>query len=71
MVNRFRNCITRLHSDEAGQGLVEYALIMGLVVLAAVATMTKLASEINVAFSNVTSTLSSAIAGGSSTPSAP
>ena len=61
MFNRFRNCVARLHQDEAGQGLVEYALIMGLVVLAAVTTMTSLASEINTAFSNVTKTLQSAL----------
>lgn len=61
MVDRFRNCISRLHRDEAGQGLVEYALIMGLVVFAAVTTMQGLASEINAAFAKITSTLTSAI----------
>lgn len=61
MLNCFRNCVARLHQDESGQGLVEYALIMGLVVLAAVTTMTNLASEINTAFSNVTKTLQSAL----------
>jgi len=65
MVNCFRGLITRLHKDEAGQGLVEYALVMGLVVLAAVSTMTKLASEVNIAFSDITSALSSAITGAS------
>jgi pilus assembly protein Flp/PilA len=57
----FFGCLTRLHRDESGQGLVEYALIMGLVVLAAVTTMRGLANEINNAFSNITSILSNAL----------
>lgn len=63
MVNFVRNLTIRLHKNVAGQGLVEYALIMGLVVLAAVSTMTTLATTINAAFSHVTSVLSSAIGG--------
>jgi len=67
MVKRLRACVARLHNDEVGQGLVEYALIMGLVVFAAVTTMRGLASEINTAFSNITSTLNNALAGGGTT----
>jgi Flp pilus assembly pilin Flp len=62
MLNCFRSCLASLHKDESGQGLVEYALIMGLVVLAAVSTMSTLATQINSAFSHVTSVLSSAMA---------
>lgn len=61
MVKRFRSCIAQLHNDEAGQGLVEYALIMGLVVFAAVSTMSGLAQEINSAFSIITSKLQNAL----------
>lgn len=61
MVKCLRDCFVRLHRDEAGQGLVEYALIMGLVVLAAVSTMSGLATEINAAFSQVTSRLVNAL----------
>jgi Flp pilus assembly pilin Flp len=61
MVKRVFRCVTSLHNDEAGQGLVEYALIMGLVCLAAVSTMSGLATEINAAFSSVTSRLASAL----------
>lgn len=61
MVNSLRSCVRRLHKDIAGQGLVEYALIMALVVFAAVSTMQGLAKEINLAFSQVTSTLTSAV----------
>jgi len=31
-----KNLILRLHKDEAGQGLVEYALIIALIAFAAV-----------------------------------
>jgi Flp pilus assembly pilin Flp len=61
MVNLVRKFATRLHRDKSGQGLVEYALIMALVVFAAVTTMRGLASEINLAFSQITSSLNSSI----------
>lgn len=61
MVKFATNLFIRLHSDESGQGLVEYALIMGLVVFAAVGTMGALASQVNLAFSSITSKLASAL----------
>jgi len=47
------NTLTRLHREEAGQGLVEYVLIVALVAFAATAGMSKLASSVNSAFSAV------------------
>ncbi len=47
----------RLHQDESGQGLVEYALIIALVGFAAVIGMDTLAVDINEAFSNIGSVL--------------
>ena len=47
------NTLTRLHREEAGQGLVEYVLIVALVAFAATAGMSKLASSVNSAFSSV------------------
>ncbi|HEV2383038.1 MAG TPA: Flp family type IVb pilin [Terriglobia bacterium] len=44
---------TSLHREESGQGLVEYVLLIALVAFAATAGMTKLASSINSAFSQV------------------
>jgi pilus assembly protein Flp/PilA len=44
------NCLARLHKDEAGQGLVEYLLILALVAFAATAGMGSLASGLNSAF---------------------
>lgn len=52
-----KNLIMQLHKDEAGQGLVEYALIIALVAFAAVIGMDTLAQDINTAFSNIGSVL--------------
>lgn len=45
--------LVRLHSDEKGQGLVEYLLILALVAFAATAGMGSLASGLNSAFSQI------------------
>jgi len=45
--------LARLHKDEAGQGLVEYTLIVALVAFAATAGMNSLASSLNSAFSQI------------------
>ena len=45
--------LARLHKDEAGQGLVEYLLILALVAFAATAGMGSLASGLNSAFSRI------------------
>ena len=47
------NSLNRLHRDEAGQGLVEYLLILALVAFAATAGMNTLAAGLNSAFSKV------------------
>ena len=47
------NCLTRLHNDEAGQGLVEYLLILALVAFACTAGMKVLALGLNTAFSEI------------------
>ncbi len=46
-----------LMSREEGQDLVEYALLITLVALAAVAGINKVASAINTVFSNISNTL--------------
>jgi pilus assembly protein Flp/PilA len=53
MKNLILNSLNRLHQDEAGQGLVEYLLILALVAFAATAGMTSLASGLNSAFSKI------------------
>ena len=49
----------RMFREESGQDLVEYALVVALIALAATAGMNTLASDINNAFSTVGSTISS------------
>lgn len=59
MTNLIRKSWSRLHQDEAGQGLVEYALIIALVAFAAVVAMQTLANDINNAFVGIGTILSS------------
>ena len=50
-----------LISHEEGQDLVEYALVVALIALAATAGMNSLASAVNTGFTNIGTTLNSAI----------
>ncbi len=61
MLAQFASKMGRLHRDESGQDLIEYALVAALIAFAAIAGMNYVASEINVAFSKVGNKLSSAI----------
>ena len=45
--------LNRLNKDEAGQGLVEYLLILALVAFAATAGMNTLAAGLNSAFEKI------------------
>jgi Flp pilus assembly pilin Flp len=51
------NLLKRLHKEEAGQDLIEYALIALLIALGAVTGMGKLASSINNEFSKISGSL--------------
>ncbi|HKU24667.1 MAG TPA: hypothetical protein VJQ54_04295 [Candidatus Sulfotelmatobacter sp.] len=57
MTQTILKSLRRLDQDEAGQGLVEYALIIALVCFAAVVAMQTLASDINNAFTGIGSLL--------------
>jgi pilus assembly protein Flp/PilA len=48
-----------LMAREEGQDLIEYALVVALIAFAATAGMSTLASDINTAFSNIGTTLTS------------
>jgi pilus assembly protein Flp/PilA len=61
MTNLVLKSLSQLHNDEAGQGLVEYALIIALVAFSAVVGMNTLATDINQAFSNIGSVLNANI----------
>jgi pilus assembly protein Flp/PilA len=49
-----------LLSDEQGQDLIEYALVVALIAFGATAAMTTLSSDINNAFTNIASKLTAA-----------
>ncbi len=53
--------LSRLHQDESGQDLIEYALVAALIAFAAIAGMSFVASQINLAFSKIGNKLTSAI----------
>lgn len=48
-------------SDEQGQDLIEYALVVALIAFGATAAMKTLSSDINTAFSNIGAQLTSNI----------
>lgn len=50
-----------LLQDESGQGLIEYALIAGLIGLVAVAAMTSVGTQITSAFNTISNKLAAAI----------
>lgn len=49
-------------SDEEGQDLIEYALVVALIAFGATAAMTALSSDINSAFNTIGSELTAALA---------
>ena len=57
MINQLQSAVVRLHKDEAGQGIVEYMLIIALVAFAATAGMSSLASGVNSAMTKIGSIL--------------
>jgi pilus assembly protein Flp/PilA len=55
-----KNLLKRLWQEEKGQDLIEYALLVALVALAATAGMNSLASAINTEFGTLGNSLTSA-----------
>lgn len=60
-MKQIKNNVTSLLNDESGQGLIEYALIAGLIGLVAVVAMTSIGSQISAAFNSISSTLASSV----------
>jgi pilus assembly protein Flp/PilA len=53
MMSNIRETLVRLHREDSGQDLIEYALIAALIALAATAGMGAVAKAINEAFSSI------------------
>lgn len=53
MMSRIRETLVRLHGEDSGQDLIEYALIAALIALAATFGMGSVAKAINAAFSSI------------------
>ena len=51
------NLLKKFHQEEAGQDLIEYALIAALIAVACVASMQSLATAINTEFGKVNGNL--------------
>jgi pilus assembly protein Flp/PilA len=47
----------RLHSDESGQGMIEYALLVALISIAALAVIVLLGPQLTTIFGNVVNAL--------------
>jgi pilus assembly protein Flp/PilA len=60
-MKNFTRVATALLQDESGQGLIEYALIAGLIGLVAVVAMTSVGTQIKTAFNSISSQLASAV----------
>jgi len=54
------NLLTRFWKEEEGQDLIEYALLVALVALAATVGMNALATKINTEFTNLGTSLTTA-----------
>lgn len=50
----------RYLKSEKGQGMVEYALILGLIALASILTMTSVGTEISTKFTNIATNIRNA-----------
>ncbi len=59
---QFVNFVKSFHNDEAGQDLVEYALVLAAIAVVAVAGSNSIASTLNTAISKLNSKITSATA---------
>ncbi len=60
-MNTGMRALKQFMQDESGQNLIEYALVAGLIGLAAVVAMTSLGTKISTAFNTIGSQLTNAI----------
>jgi pilus assembly protein Flp/PilA len=62
-MKNYREALLNLLRDDSGQDLIEYALIAGLIGLAATAGLGTLATNIGTIFTNISGKLTTAAAG--------
>ncbi len=60
-MNNFKSVGRHFLRDKSGQDLIEYALVAGLLALAALAGMNTLASQLSAAFLTIAASFNSAI----------
>jgi pilus assembly protein Flp/PilA len=60
-VNNFMKLVKNLLKDESGQDLIEYALIAGLIGIAAVVGMTAVGGKVGNIFNSISTQLTSAV----------
>ena len=58
-----KDLVARLWTDESGQDLTEYALLLALLALGAIATVRTLATTVNNVFQNSASNIATAAGG--------
>jgi Flp pilus assembly pilin Flp len=58
-VSKFLALLTRAHDDEGGQGLAEYALILGLIAVVAIVALLYLGGQVSDKLSVIGGTLQS------------
>jgi Flp pilus assembly pilin Flp len=57
MINLFEGLVARLHRDDEGQTLVEYALILAFVSVLSIGALTILHNQIDAVFTTVSNVL--------------
>jgi pilus assembly protein Flp/PilA len=57
------NMVKRLMAEEEGQGMTEYALVLGVIAIGAIALITAFNGQVTALWTNITTNLGGAIAG--------
>ena len=60
-MQQIKQATKRLANDESGQSMVEYAIVIALVAIVALASTQKLGTAVNSAFNNIQSSLTSSM----------
>lgn len=61
------NTIKRLMIEEEGQGMTEYALVLGVIAIGCIALITAFSGQLKTAWTNIKNNLGGAIESGTST----